>query len=385
MSAVIDRFVVLCLCLLMLPGLSAAQDCTLNGVRVDPSNGNTTAGKTGLMRCQNHDSGQLMQEKELKNGKFEGLDRAYQNGKLLRESTINANGNRQGRMREFAPSGQIVRDGLYQNGTMAGLQQSFYRNGQLQRATFYNQSGAEQAFAEFNAAGQLQQLHCGAQPLLAPAADDAHWCGFSGGPSKLEFFRDGGALRARGRYLAGKRILYETLGDNGQPTERDEVVTGLRTERRFFTDGGLQREMVWREQGKTAFKEREKNFAASGALERERHWSDGNLVSDQTFYLNGQPRSKSEFGGANETAWRQTIDYYDNGKVEATGRFSETDRYRSTPVGTQQRFNQAGTLVAESVYDARGHLNREKTWDEKGMLLRDDAVFEDGSRKAFSR
>ncbi|MEO7031270.1 MAG: hypothetical protein ABI075_02870 [Burkholderiaceae bacterium] len=109
------------------------------------------------------------------------------------------------------------------------------------------------------------------------------------------------------------------------------------------------------------------------------------LVSEQTFYLNGQPRSKSEYGGGDRTAWRQTTDYYDNGKVSATGRFKEADRYRSAPIGVQKQFNQGGTLVAETTCDDQGHLTREKSWDEKGVLLRDDAVFEDGSRKAFVR
>ena len=31
----------------------AVQDCELNGQHVNPANGHTTAGKSGLMRCKN--------------------------------------------------------------------------------------------------------------------------------------------------------------------------------------------------------------------------------------------------------------------------------------------------------------------------------------------
>jgi len=41
--------------------------------------------------------------------------------------------------------------------------------------------------------------------------------------------------------------------------------------------------------------------------------------------------------------------------------------------------------VAESTFDARGRVTRERTWGDDGLLQRDDEVFEDGSRKAYAR
>jgi hypothetical protein len=58
---------------------------------------------------------------------------------------------------------------------------------------------------------------------------------------------------------------------------------------------------------------------------------------------------------------------------------------RQLPQGTHQRFDEKGTLVAESSFDARGRVTRERGWDENGELVRDDEVFEDGSRKAYAR
>jgi antitoxin component YwqK of YwqJK toxin-antitoxin module len=384
LNLAINCFVAFATCL-SVSGLVAAQDCMLNGAKVDASDGRTTANKTGLMRCVDRASGHAIQEKELRDGKFVGLERFYQDGKLQREDTVNAKGNREGRSREYAANGQVLRDNQYENGTLAGLQKSFYPNGQLQRATYYGKSGNEQAYAEFNRHGQLQDLRCGERALLAPTLDDAHWCGFSGDTSKLELFRDNGAVRARSHYLAGKRIWFEALNDDGRLETREEVRNGLRTKHIFYPEGGQRQETIWREQDKRQLKESEKRFAPSGVVQLERHWADGQLAREQTFYLNGQPLSKSEFGGEGRTAWRQTTDYFDNGKVSATGRFNEADRYRSAPVGVQQQFNQDGTLIAESTYDDQGHLTREKAWDKTGVLLRDDAVFEDGSRKAFAR
>ncbi|MEO7031271.1 MAG: hypothetical protein ABI351_11840 [Herbaspirillum sp.] len=249
MKLVNSRFVVLSVGLSM-SCIVAAQNCTLNGVKVNSSDGDTTAGKTGLMHCVDRDNGQTVQEKEIKDGKFVGLERFYQNGKLQREDIVNVKFNRQGRSREYANNGQLLRDNQYENGTMVGLQKSFYSNGQLERATFYGKSGNEQAYAEFNQRGQLQRLSCGERPLLAPAVDDAHWCGFSDGTSKLELFRDSGAVRARSHYLGGKRIWFEALNDDGQLETREEVNNGLRTEHIFYPGGGQRQETVWRQQDK---------------------------------------------------------------------------------------------------------------------------------------
>ena len=51
----------------------AVQDCELNGQAVNPANAATTAGKTGVMRCKDRDSGQLVREQQVQGGTFMGL------------------------------------------------------------------------------------------------------------------------------------------------------------------------------------------------------------------------------------------------------------------------------------------------------------------------
>ncbi|MDO9403099.1 MAG: hypothetical protein Q7T87_03610 [Polaromonas sp.] len=373
------------------PLAHAVQDCELGGQHVNPANGNTTAGKTGLMRCKDRDSGQLVREQELQNGRFMGLVRYYEDGQLKKEHSVNERGNQQGRAREFAPGGQVLRDAVYDNGDEVGLVRSFYANGQLRRVAWEVKDEGEKANAEFNERGQLSSLRCGDKPQLAPAADDARWCGFTGGASRLELFNSRGVLSARTSYLAGQRIKHEALHDNGQPNHQDEITGDSRVQRYFNTAGEKRREVQSRanglnSSGRTAWSvEREQDFGAGGAVTRDRRWSDGKAVSEQTFYLNGQPRMKTLYGTGGNPALLETTQYYDSGKVASVERYSAVNRSRQVPVGSHQRFSEDGKLVSESVYDDRGRITREKAWDETGKLFRDDEVFEDGSRKAFSR
>ncbi len=166
------RLALLSLCLLAPAWAHAVQDCELNGESVNPNHGGTTAGKTGIMRCKDRDSGQLVREQELQGGKFMGLVRYYKDGKLQRDYSVNERGNQHGRAREFAPGGQVLRDSTYDNGSQMGLARSFHANGQLQRIVFYGprEGGSiEQAYAEFNESGQLQALRCGRQTAAGGA------------------------------------------------------------------------------------------------------------------------------------------------------------------------------------------------------------------------
>ena len=71
----------------------AVQDCELNGTSVNPANGSTTEGKTGIMRCKDRDSGLLVREQELRVGAFVGLVRHFKDGVLSKEFSVNAKGN----------------------------------------------------------------------------------------------------------------------------------------------------------------------------------------------------------------------------------------------------------------------------------------------------
>lgn len=367
----------------------AQQDCELNGRSVNTDNGSSIAGKSGLLRCKDRATGELQREAQVQNGVSMGLVRIYEKGRLAREHSLNANGNLQGRAREFSPSGRVLRDAVYDDGQERGLVRSFYPDGKLRRAIFYPDtgSGAERASVEFTEHGQLSALRCADAPTLAPVVDDARLCGFTGtGPSQVDLFDARGNLRSRLSYVSGKRVRSQSFYDNGKTASLDETVGNQRTEQSYSSEGVKRRETVYLLVERASVRVREQAFSEKGTLVRDQRWnSAGEPIVDDSYYLNGQPRSKSAYSGSGDARAVEITEFYDSGQRAAQGRYELIGRNRQIPVGTHQRFSEKGTLLAESNFDAKGRVTRERAWDENGELQRDDEVFEDGSRKAFTR
>lgn len=364
----------------------AQQDCDLNGRGVNPNDGSSLAGKTGLLRCKDRASGDLLREEQVQNGVSMGLVRIYEKGKLAKEHALNAKGNMHGRAREFSPTGRVLRDATYDDGQERGLVRSYYPSGQLRRAMFYPDNRGDRASVEFTERGQMSALRCTAAPVLAPVVDDAKLCGFTGGPSQVELFDTGGTLRSRLSYLAGKRVRTQNFYDNGKTALLDETSGTQRTEQSFSSEGIKRREIVYLLVERTSIRQREQAFSEKGTLMRDQRWnSAGEPVVDDSYYLNGQPSNKALYSGSGDARSVEVTEFHDNGQRAAQGRYQIVGRGRQVPIGTHQRFNEKGTLLAESSFDAKGRVTRERAWDENGELLRDDEVFEDGSRKAFTR
>lgn len=356
----------------------AALDCELNDRSINLSDASSVAGKTGLVRCKERGTGELQREQQLQNGVFMGLARFYEKGKLAKEHMLNAKGNIHGLAREFAPNGQVVREAVFDDGRERGLVRSFYPSGQLRRVTFYPDVGTDRAFVEFTERGQMSALRCGEKPMLAPAADDAGLCGFTGGPSQVELFDERGILRSRLSYLAGKRVRSQNFYDNGKPSVQDEIVGNQRTERQFSSEGVKRRETVWRLLERSAVRQREQEYSEKGALIRDQRWNlAGEPISDDSYHLNGQLRSKSVYRGSGDSRTVEITEFYDSGQRAAYGRFLVVGRGRQVPIGKHQRFSEKGTLLAESIFDAKGRVTRERSWDENGVLERDDQVLDE--------
>ena len=370
------------------PGLAlAVQDCDLNGEHINPDNGSTTQGKTGIMRCRDRDSGRMQREQELRNGAYVGLVRYYDyNGRLEREFSVNEQGNEEGRRREFSPAnGAVIRDGNYRNGTPVGISRSFYPSGQAKRVTFYDDKGKEKAAVEYTPNGQLRDLRCADKPVLGKDADDAGLCGHRGGkPAVVPLFGDKGEARGRVTHQAGQLIAAESYWENGKPKEQQETSADSQVEREFSRDGIKLKETRWRRADKGMLKELEQEFHDSGPLVQERRWEGGELAWEKTFFLNGQPRSDSRYVLRDDRAATEVKEFHDNGKPAFEGTFLGHDSHRQKPLGDHRRFDAEGRLRQERTYDNQGRLAREREYDEQGRATRDDAVFEDGSRKAYA-
>ncbi len=395
----------LCTALLALAGTAAqaVEDCDVNGQSVNPANGNTTKDKTGIMRCKDRDSGVVVREQELRAGRFEGLVRYYKDGKLQREFSVNDKGNREGRAREFAPDGTtVVLDETLRNGSTVGLVRAWYPDGTPRRVAWVGDEQPqpaqqrERASVQYTRKGQLSELVCGPRPLLAPWVDDATLCGFNGKAATVETYAENGTLRAANTWLAGANIKSVGYHANGKPASVDEVQGPQRVQQQFSADGVKLKEVLWRLKTDTqpSLKLRERDYAeGSGTLVREQTFAlvdvagqpQNRLVEDVRFFLNGQPKSKDSYSLDGRTELHDAQRFHDNGQLAAQGRHVVEGRYREKPVGVHQQFSEQGRLVAENTYNDKGQIQRERAWDASGQLLRDDAVFEDGSRKAFAK
>ena len=169
--------VLVCIALAGTPERAAAvESCELNGQHVNPSNGNTTTGKTGLMRCRGGEGGPVVREQELQRGVFMGVVRYFRDGQLEKAYRVNERGNRDGVAREYARGNAgakpaLVREETYRkafegawrlaaNGTRAGatatgVHRSFDSDGRLRGERFHDERGRVTRERELDAGGAV--------------------------------------------------------------------------------------------------------------------------------------------------------------------------------------------------------------------------------------
>jgi antitoxin component YwqK of YwqJK toxin-antitoxin module len=383
------------------PAAHAVQDCEFNGKHINTSNGAETAGKTGMVRCKERDTGLLVREYELRDGQSVGLSRYYRDGKLAKEFTITANGPHEGLEREWAANGQLVLEFTNVNGRTRGLRRQWFEDGKPRTVEWVaeNQSGGERegAAVEYRANGRLASLRCGPKPLLAPHVNDAKLCGFenNNAPSTVNLYSSKGDVRSTLVLVAGVEQKATTFFDNGKPQAKQELLQqGTQKRETFYVeDGPKRREKLWDVSARPALLLRDAEFHTSGTLVVERTYQlvDANgrkrsrLALEARYYLNGQPQQKDTYIPDGDTELRDTQYYTDQGKLRLQGRYAVLGRYNERPVGLHQVFFVSGKLEREDTFDAKGKPTRQKVWDDSGTLLSDDEVFEDGSRKAYSK
>ncbi len=371
----------------------AVQDCEFNGKAVNPNNGSETKGLNGMLRCKDRDSGEMEREYELRNGDTVGLSRYYRKGQLYKEFTMTANGPHEGLEREWAPNGKLVLEFTNVNGNARGLRRAWYDDGTPRRVEWVAENEREGASVQFTPSKQLAALRCGPKPLLAPQVDDAALCGFGGKPSTVSTYSTDGVVRSTQTLLAGVVQKATNFYSNGKPQDEETRQGTNRLERFFADDGSKRREKLWTEAEKPTALLRESEYHASGTLVRERLYTlvdvggrkRSRLASEARFYLNGQPQDKDVYSWEGNTEMRDSQRFSDKGTLRAQGRSALDNRSGERAVGVHQYFFDNGKLEQEDHYDDKGHIKRQRVWDEAGKLVSDDELFEDGSRKAYAR
>ena len=349
----------------------AVRDCEMNGEHVNPANGSTYAGKTGIMKCRERDTGKLVSEEEYRNGRAIGYRKQVDLYGNTTVGTYNEQRNRDGEFKQFDPNGVLLSEERYANGQNAGLQTYFHKNGQVRRRAFAEPGKGTLASLEYNDRGELAQIRCADRPLLG---DDRKPCGFDG-PAEVTLHGPKGEVAGRVRHVNGRREALTAYAAGGTPSRSEETQGERRTLREYFPEGQLRLETI--AVGK--LRESEREFAKSAQVIRETRWRDGYKSEEALWYLNGQPRSRTQWERNGREVVVKTEEFWDNGKLRARSVRDE----RRGPVGLQQTYTEAGVLVSESTYDA-GRLVRRKTYKD-GQLVADDEYFEDGSRKSVGK
>ena len=349
----------------------AVRDCEMNGAHVNPANGSTYAGKTGIMKCRERDTGKLVLEEEYRNGRAIGYRKTVDMYGNTTVGNFNEQRNREGEFKQFDPNGVLMSEERYVNGQNAGLQTYFHKNGQVRRRAYAEPGKGSIASLEYNDRGELAQIRCADRPLLG---DDRKLCGFDG-PVEVSLYGPKGDVAGRIRHENGKRLAATTHGAAGKPAASEEVQGDRRTLREYFPEGQLKLETV--AVGKV--RESERELARSGQPVRETRWRDGYKSEEALWYLNGQPRSRTTWERTGNAVMVRTEEFWDNGKPKLK---SVRDERRGL-IGVQQAWTEAGELASESTYDA-GKLVRRKSYKD-GRLVSDDEYFEDGSRKSLAK
>ncbi len=377
----------------------ALTSCRLDGQPIDLDDGRATAGRTGMVHCVDAD-GVALRDIELRDGKRMGTMRYFQKGVLVKEYVANERGNVDGFSRLYAgtpgPKNQLVREETARNGTTIGVTRTWYPDGTLQRLAYFGDDGQEHASAGFTAQGRLSALRCFTRPVFAPDADDAAWCGFRKAPVTVDFYSPKEVVAAHVTWDHGERRRIENLWDNGKPQQVVDLGDTAGTEHDFTEDGKPSKDLAWivrppstPGQPGPRVVTLQKDYHESGTLVRERRWTPtdrgADLALDQSWYLNGQLQAKDEFTQQDGHAVRHGSTFHDNGKLASTGTWVRLSQYDERATGASQSFDENGRLRAETLYDAAGHVAREREFDESGQPVRDDQVFEDGSRKAYAK
>ena len=361
------------LCIFLGTGAQAALlDCEIAGQHVNPSNGSTTAGKTGLMKCVDRETRKFVREEEYRDGRPIGHRKWIGHSGETHVANYNAQGNRDGEARQYNPAGTLIAEERYANGDAIGVQTFFHANGQARRRSFNEPRKGSLASIEYNDRGQVMELRCADRSLLP---EDRSLCGFDGNTAEVTFHSAKGDVSGKARYENGTRISMMAYSAPGVVARTEETRGERRVLREHFPEGPLRLETVT--VGK--YRESQREHAKSGQPVRETRWNDGRLVEETLWYLNGQPRSKTRYERDASPVLVKSEEFWDNGKLRARSVRDERRNY----VGVQQAYNDSGVLESESTYE-NGKLVRRKNYKD-GTLVADEQYFEDGSRKSVRK
>lgn len=352
----------------------AIPRCELNGESVNPNNGHTTAGKSGVMRCIDEDGQVRRREQTLREGRFVGPVVVVLADGERREYSVNERGNRHGLARTFDGKGTLRKEENLDNGSNVGVQKHFAESGELQELHFSDERRTVLTIA-YLADGTLKELRC-APTSVVP--QDREVCGHAGRASEVTLYREPGKPSGTVSYLKGQMQRLSVLDREGRLVRNEALQDGRRIKRVFYASGQPRSETDFVERDPNGPGGREgtaREWAESGQLTQETTWAQGHEQRIQQWYLNGQPKMRQQIRREGREQERTIESFWDNGKPAAINAERNGRLW-----GWQKYFNEDGVLVREDEHGERGLLQRRKRYNEQGGLEREERFLEDGSR-----
>ena len=355
-----------------------APQCELNGESVSPSNGHTTAGKSGLMRCTDENGPVKLREQTLVNGRFEGPVRFILQSGERREHSVNARGNRHGVVREWDAQGTLRREENLDDGQAIGEQRTFAASGRLQRLDYVVNRRVALSIGYLDD-GSISALRCAPLSLLP---QDRLVCGHGGQASAVTLYRDVGQVSGTVSFLAGELVRQTVVDAQGALVRSEELrktpgEPDRRIKRVYYPSGQLRSEadLLQRNPDVLVREGVVREWAASGQLTQQTVWVAGREQRVEQWYLNGQRKFVQTIEREGRHEQRQTTSYWDNGQ-----RAADNAERNGRLFGWQRYFSETGALQREDEHGPRGVLLRRKTYNAEGAVEKDERFLEDGSR-----
>ncbi len=368
------RLLSLVVCALCSATAWAIPRCELNGESVSPYNGNTTAGKSGLMRCVNDDGQVRRLDQTLRDGRIHGPVVMELADGERREYSVNERGNRDGVARTFDAKGTLRKEENLEDGSAVGVQKNFAEAGHLQELHFAAGRRTVLTIA-WLADGRLTELRCAAVTLVP---QDREVCGHAGRASEVTLYREAGKPAGTVSHLQGQLQRLTVLDREGRLVRNEELKDGRRIKRVFYPSGKPRSEADFIERDPNSREGREgvaREWAESGQLTQETTWADGFEQRIHQWYLNGKQKLRQQIRRDGRNQERTTESFWDNGLPAAVN-----NERNGRLQGWQKYFTEAGVLAREDEHGERGVLLRRKHYGAQGVFEREERFLQDGSR-----
>lgn len=362
-------------CLLLSPSLAHAETCSLNGKPVRLDDGSTTAGKTGIVICQQ--DGKLWRKFEYKNGKQSGYTYFANGNGGYEEFYTDALGNKDGPQKKYSKNGKLIMSSTYKNGSYFGLFQDFFDDGKPRTYSWYEKANTSPSMEiEYHQDGSFRSVLCGKHPFTDV---DKEICGFNS-LHTITLTGFDGTTETR-TYKNGALSDSKSGNKKGQVLTKSEFKGGLEHRKSFFDNGSLKTDEVY----KGSLKVSEISYYMNGNRKSEITYLETPKRSTrlvQEFSNSGKLVHKGNelyFGGGGYGDYKPIgfqEDYFDSGVPQQTQNFSDSGELE----GEQKLYDEKGILQEFKIYQ-KNILKHGKFYDKDGRLKSEREYFPDGSYK----